>query len=69
MCRLKFTETMREAVTFVEQGHIRIGPHTITDPAFMVTRRNEDFITWVDDSKIGRKILKYNDKVDDFDLL
>jgi len=69
MCRLKFTETMREAVTFVEQGHIRIGPHTITDPAFMVTRRNEDFITWVDDSKIRRKILKYNDKLDDFDLL
>ena len=44
-------------------------PTPSPDPAFMVTRRNEDFITWVDDSKIGRKILKYNDKVDDFDLL
>ncbi len=25
LVRLKFCETMREAVTFVEQGHIRIG--------------------------------------------
>jgi len=25
LVRLKFCETLREAVTFVEQGHIRIG--------------------------------------------
>jgi ribosomal protein S4 len=25
LVRLKFCETMREAVTFVEQGHIRVG--------------------------------------------
>ena len=25
-------------VTFVEQGHIRVGPTTVTDPAFLVTR-------------------------------
>lgn len=25
LCSLKFAETMREAVTFIEQGHIRIG--------------------------------------------
>jgi U3 small nucleolar ribonucleoprotein protein IMP3 len=63
MCRLKMSETVKEAVTFVEQGHVRVGPETITDPAFLVTRNMEDFVTWVDTSKIKRKILKYNDKV------
>lgn len=51
------------------QGHVRVGPETITDPAYHVTRSMEDFVTWVDTSKIRRKVLKYNDKLDDFDLL
>lgn len=29
----------------------------------------EDFVTWADSSKIRKKILKYNDKLDDFDFL
>ncbi|KAG1051340.1 hypothetical protein G6F43_006444 [Rhizopus delemar] len=62
MCRLKMAETVKEAVTFVEQGHIRVGPQTVTDPAFLVTRTMEDYVTWVDTSKIKRKIMKYNDK-------
>ncbi|KAI9189490.1 U3 small nucleolar ribonucleoprotein imp3 [Blastocladiella emersonii ATCC 22665] len=69
MVRLKMAETVKEAVTFVEQGHVRVGPNVVTDPAFLVTRTFEDFITWVDTSKIKRKIMKYNDKLDDFDLL
>mmetsp|Transcript_19199 Transcript_19199/g.31422 ORF Transcript_19199/g.31422 Transcript_19199/m.31422 type:complete len:182 (+) Transcript_19199:54-599(+) len=69
MVRLKYAETLKEAVTFIEQGHIRVGPEPVTDPAFLVTRNLEDFITWVDSSKIKRKIMKYNDKLDDFDLL
>lgn len=32
-------------------------------------RNIEDYVTWVDSSKIKRNILKYRDKVDDFDLL
>lgn len=67
--RLKMAETMREAVTFIEQGHIRVGPETITDPAYLVTRSFEDFVTWVDSSKIKSKVMKYNDKLDDYDLL
>jgi U3 small nucleolar ribonucleoprotein protein IMP3 len=27
-----------QAVKFIEQGHVRVGPETITDPAFLVTR-------------------------------
>ncbi|CAG9463648.1 unnamed protein product [Pedinophyceae sp. YPF-701] len=69
MVRTKMAETMREACTFVEQGHVRVGPETITDPAFLVTRSMEDFVTWVDTSKIKRKVQKYSDKLDDFDLM
>ena len=29
----------------------------------------EDFLTWVDTSKIKRKIMAYNDKLDDYDLM
>ncbi|MEW5303108.1 MAG: hypothetical protein WDW36_005832 [Sanguina aurantia] len=69
MVRLKMAETMKEAVTFVEQGHVRVGPSTVTDPAHHITRSMEDFVTWVDTSKIKRKVLKYNDALDDYDLL
>ena len=85
-------ETVSAGVKFVEQGHVRVGPEVITDPAYLVPRyisqarvtyiRNlEDFVTWVDSSKIKRNIMKYSDKVpfllhkftkyqlDDFDLL
>ena len=92
MARLRMCETVSAGVKFVEQGHVRVGPEVITDPAYLVPRyasrgyavdiRNlEDFLTWVDSSKIKRNIMKYSDKVlrslvywanyqlDDFDLL
>jgi len=69
MTRLRMAENVPAAVKFVEQGHVRVGPEVVTDPAFLVTRNLEDFVTWVDSSKIKRSILKYRDKVDDFDLL
>ncbi|KAK6915196.1 RNA-binding S4 domain [Dillenia turbinata] len=69
LIRKKFAEHLKQAVTYVEQGHIRVGPDTITDPAFLVTRNMEDFITWVDDSKIKRKVLQYNEQLDDYDIM
>ncbi|PPR81776.1 hypothetical protein GOBAR_AA38941 [Gossypium barbadense] len=69
LVHLKFAEHLKEAVTYVEQGHIRVGPETVTDPAFLVTRNMEDFITWVDTSKIRRKVLEYNEKLDDYDAM
>ncbi len=62
-------ETVQAATKIIVQGHVRVGPQTIDDPAYLVTRTSEDFITWVDGSKIRRNILKYRDKLDDFDLL
>lgn len=47
LCSLKFSETMKEAITFIEQGHVRIGTEVVTEPAFLVTRQLEDHIGWV----------------------
>ena len=58
-----------QAVRTIEQGHVRVGPTPITDPALMITRNMEDFITWVDGSKVQRQVMKYREKLDDFDLL
>lgn len=32
------------------------GPQVVTDPAYHVTRNMEDFVTWVDTSKIRQKV-------------
>jgi len=69
MVRLHMSETLREAITFIEQGQVRVGPEAVTDPAMLITRTMEDFVTWVDGSKIKATIQKYHDKLDDYTLL
>jgi U3 small nucleolar ribonucleoprotein protein IMP3 len=69
MTRLRMAETVQAATKLIEQGHVRVGTEPITDTAFLVTRGMEDFVTWVDGSKIKRNILRYREKLDDFDLL
>jgi U3 small nucleolar ribonucleoprotein protein IMP3 len=69
MVRLKMAQTLRNAIELIEQGQVRVGPHVVTDPAYLVTRSMEDYVTWVDSSKIRRTVQKYNQKLDDFDLL
>lgn len=69
MCRLKMAENIRDATKFVEQGHVRIGPQIITDTAFLVTKSMEDYLTWVDTSKIRQNILKYRNEIDDYNLM
>lgn len=65
MCssKMRMAETVSAAAKFIEQGHVRVGPDTITDPAFLVTRHMEDFVTWVDTSKLKRTVMSYNDEV------
>ena len=69
MVRLRMADTPRAAATFVEAGHVRVGPDPVTDPAFHVSRAAEDWVTWTDTSAIKRRVAAYNDAVDDFDLL
>ncbi|KAL1836291.1 hypothetical protein VTJ49DRAFT_5337 [Mycothermus thermophilus] len=69
MTRLRMAETVQAATKMIEQGHVRVGVEEVRDPAFLVTRNMEDFVTWTVGSKIKQNILKYRDKLDDFELL
>ncbi|XP_033324981.1 U3 small nucleolar ribonucleoprotein IMP3 [Megalopta genalis] len=69
MVRNKMSENLKLATQLIEQGHVRVGAEVIKDPAFLVTRNLEDFVTWVDTSAIKKHILEYNDARDDFDML
>ncbi|THD21766.1 U3 small nucleolar ribonucleoprotein IMP3 [Fasciola hepatica] len=66
LMRSHMAETMKAAVTFVEQGHVRVGPDIIRDPAFLITRAMEDYITWASRSKIRRRVDEYHGLRDDF---
>lgn len=59
----KMSENLKEATKFIEQGHVRVGPEVVKDPAFLVNRALEDFVTWVDGSAIRKHVLEYNDMV------
>ena len=67
--KLKMAETVKEAVMYIEQGHVRVGVETITDPAFHVNRNMEDHVTWVKQSSIRKKIMKYNNEYDDIETI
>lgn len=69
LTRLRMAETVKAATSFIESGEIRVGVETVTDPALLVTRNMEDFVTWTAGSKIKRSIMKYRDQYDDFELL
>ncbi|KAE8749233.1 hypothetical protein FOCC_FOCC004140 [Frankliniella occidentalis] len=68
MVRNKMSESIRMATKLIEQGHVRVGPELVKDPAFLVTRNLEDFVTWVDSSAIRKHVLEYNELRDDFEL-
>nr|CAG4641920.1 EOG090X0APJ [Eurycercus lamellatus] len=68
MVRSKMADSIKLATQFVEQGHVRVGPEVVKDPAFLVTRNMEDFVTWVDSSAIKKHIMEYNELRDDFTM-
>ncbi|KAF6039485.1 IMP3 [Bugula neritina] len=64
----KMADNLQDAIKYVEHGHIRVGPECVKDPAMLVTRSMEDFITWADTSSIKLKVQEYNEIRDDYDL-
>lgn len=69
MVKLHMSESIAMATKFIRHGHVRVGVDVISDPAFLVTRNMEDFVTWVDTSAIRAKINEYRDERDDYVLL
>jgi U3 small nucleolar ribonucleoprotein protein IMP3 len=68
LVKLHMAQSVSKAVELVEQGHVKVGVDTITDPAFHVNRSMEDHIGWVKTSKIRKKVIEYNGEYDDFDI-
>ncbi|KAG9317072.1 putative U3 small nucleolar ribonucleoprotein IMP3, partial [Chiua virens] len=69
MCMSKMAETVSAAAKFIEQGHVRTSSSLHPNTLIISPRHIEDFVTWVDTSKLKRTVLAYNDELDDFDLL
>lgn len=64
----KLSENIKNATDLVESGHVRVGTEMVKDCAFLVSRNLEDFVTWVDGSKIKQHVMSYNDLRDDFEI-
>lgn len=64
MVTVDLTKSCNSTVKYVKHGHVRVGPHVVYDPAFLVTRDQEDFIAWTD--KFRENIDTYNEKRDDY---
>lgn len=60
------SENVKNATELIDQGHVRVGTELIKDPAFLVSRTLEDFVTWVDSSAIRQHVLEYNNIVSFF---
>ena len=69
MVRLNMADNLKEAISLVQAGHVRVGTQCVSDPAFLVSRTLEDFITWTDNSKIKAHVMKFNEAFDDYELL
>ena len=68
LCQLKFCQRVSDADRYVRQGHIRIGPDVVTNPATIVSKEQEDFIAWAHESKIRQHVAEYNEQRDDYEL-
>lgn len=68
MVRSQMAENLKTAVTFIQQAHVRVGPQVVMDPAFLVTRNVEDFVTWSHSSAIKKHVMEYNELRDDYEL-
>lgn len=66
LVKLKMAGNHKIASDFVEHGHIRVGVTQVRDPAFLVPRSMEPFVTWTDSSKIKKHVEKFNAQGDDY---
>ncbi|KAG0684417.1 Small subunit (SSU) processome component [Pichia californica] len=68
MVKFRMAQNISDANKFIRQGHIRVGNKVITDPAYLITRNLEDYLTWVDDSKIKKNVMTFKNKWDDYSV-
>ena len=68
MVSMNMAQSVSVASNMVKEGHVRLGPELISDPATLVTRKMEDFLTWRDTSKINVHRANFHNVRDDFEM-
>jgi U3 small nucleolar ribonucleoprotein protein IMP3 len=66
MVKRKMIKTFMHADEFVQHGHVRVGIKTVNDTSILISRGMEEYVTWVDSSKIKKKIDEFNEEQDDY---
>lgn len=66
LVKLKMAGNHKLASDVIEHGHVRVGVTQVRDPAFLVPRALESFVTWVDSSKIKKHVQNFNAQGDDY---
>ncbi|ADM11585.1 U3 small nucleolar ribonucleoprotein protein IMP3 [Encephalitozoon intestinalis ATCC 50506] len=69
MKRIRMVPNFKDATRFVEHGHVRLGSKVVYDPSTIISKAMEDFVSWVDESKIKKKIDEFNGVADDFNYV
>lgn len=66
LCDLKMAANCKLAAEMVHHGHVRVGTTQVRDPAFLVPRGLDDYVTWMPGSKIRQHVDTFNAVRDDF---
>lgn len=67
MVQLKMAPNCKIASDYIHHGHVRVGTNQVRDPAMLVPRTMDDYVTWMPGSKVKRHIDTFNQQRDDFD--
>ncbi|EPR79714.1 S4-like ribosomal protein [Spraguea lophii 42_110] len=65
LLRNKMVQNLKDAVRYVQQGHVKIGNNIIRDDNYLVDGNTEAIVQW-NKGKIKSTIDKYNDEEDDY---
>lgn len=67
MTKLNMAPNCKMASAYVHHGHVRVGTTQVRDPAFLVPREMDDYVTWMQGSKIKGHVDRFNAAKDDFE--
>lgn len=67
MIKNKMVPHTQVAVTMVEQNMVRFGNKIIEDKGFIIPRGMDEFVGWVDNAKMKKAILEFNEENDDYE--
>jgi len=66
LVKMRMAGNHKLASEMIEHGHVRVGVTQVRDPAFLVPRALEPFVTWVDSSKIKKHVENFASQGEDY---